>query len=233
MKKFIVPLFAASVVSFSCTKEEYSQTGVCIAQTANPAGTSYTDAQLINTSYYGKQCGLIPLSSKNYWIYEDSVFQDGQFIKVQYDTLRYTASLKSVSDNLLWWKSNIYVGLPETMYVTDSAFYEMSNRLFSTGIKDVKKDYSLFAGDSVKYLASFDDNAALGKSFKLNGDLKTPAGSFSNCIFFEKNAYTYRRDQMHFKPGVGVIKYKHEKSPMGSRTIKLQQIMTLVAYHIE
>ena len=175
----------------------------------------------------------MPLSSRNFWVYEDSVFNDGVYVRVQYDTLRYISTYQSLPDKLIWWESNISIGIPEKLYANDSTLFEMQNRMFTPGIIDVKKDFGLFAGDSVRYLASFEDAAAIGRSVKMQDAVKTPAGTFDDWILFEKNARNYRRDQVYFEPGLGVIKYIQEKAPMGTRDIKLQQISTLVAFHIE
>lgn len=205
----------------------------CLAQTANPAGRSYTSDSVVAFTCASKHCGFMPMSTRNYWVYEDSVFSDGVFVRVQYDTLRYTTTWKSLSDGLVWWESNISVGLPDKLYANDSAFFRLQDRMFIQGVQDAKKDFSLFAGDSLRYLASFDDVAAAGRSLKLNSDVKTSAGSFSGCLYFEKNARNYRKDQVFFKPGLGVIRYVHEMAPMGTPFIKLQQVSTLVAWHIE
>ncbi len=175
---------------------------------------------------------MVPLSNKNFWVYEDSIFNNGAFVKVQMDTLRYRSNKRS-PDGLIWWESNLNVGLPATLYANDSAFFIISDRLFMPGIKDVKKDYSLFPGDSLKYLASFEDAAANGRSLRLQTPVVTTYGSFDNCIYFEKNARNFRKDQVFFKPGLGVIKYIQEKAPPGSPLIKLQQISTLIAVHFE
>lgn len=89
------------------------------------------------------------------------------------------------------------------------------------------------AGDSVRYLTSFEDVAANGRSVRMEAPVSTPAGTFSNCIFFEKNARNYRKDQVYFKEGIGVLRYIQEKAAPGDRTIKLQQVSTLVSMHIE
>ncbi len=73
----------------------------------------------------------------------------------------------------------------------------------------------------------------MDRSLKIQTALKTPAGSFNDCIYFEKNAHNYRKDQVILKPGLGVLKYIQEKAPVGQRVIKLQQVLTLVAFHIE
>jgi hypothetical protein len=158
---------------------------------------------------------------------------NGVFQKVQFDTLRYTTTKKSVTDGLIWWKANFSVGLPMTVYSNDSAFFTLTDRMFTPDIIDAKKDFIIPAGDSVKYLASFEDVAANGRSVRMEGPVVTPAGSFTNCIYFEKNARNYRKDQVYFKEGVGVLKYIQEKAAPGDRTIKLQQVSTLVSMHIE
>jgi hypothetical protein len=98
---------------------------------------------------------------------------------------------------------------------------------------DAKKDFGLFQGDSLKYLTSFSDAAAQGRSLKIETALKTPGGTFQDCLYFEKNARNYRKDQVYFKPGLGVVKYILEKAPVGTWATKLQQISTLVAFHLE
>ena len=204
----------------------------CELQKANPAGKSYTSDSVEAYNCTKKHCGILPLSTKNYWIYEDSIFADGVFVEVRMDTLRFQ-SKKSLPDGLVWWEGNMNVGLPQTLYANDSTFFGLANRMFTPGIMDVKKDYGLFAGDSIQYLASFEDAAAIGRSLKLQNTFKTSAGDFTDCIFFEKYARNYRRDQLYFKPGVGVMKYTRELAPMGTQVLKKQQVSTLVSYHIE
>ncbi|HYM94978.1 MAG TPA: hypothetical protein VET23_12610, partial [Chitinophagaceae bacterium] len=178
--------------------------------------------------------GLMPLSTKNYWVYQDSLFTNGSFQRVQLDTLRFQKTFLSLPDNLIWWQANIEIGLPDLLYASDSSIFQVEKRMFSADfVWDAKKEYSLFQGKSVSYLTSFDDNAAMGKSIILEEPLSTPAGEFNGCIQFEKNARSYRKDEVYFKPGIGVVRYTQEKAPMGSPVIKLQQISTLVSFHIE
>jgi hypothetical protein len=237
LKKTYIAIFTAISLLSACKKENIEQplptAEPCIMQTANPAGRSYTNDSVVSYTCTSKHCGFIPLSTKNYWVYQDSVFNDGVFAKVKFDTLRYTTTWKSLSDDLVWWESNISVGLPDKLYANDSALFRIQDRMFIPGIKDARKDFSLFPGDSLRYLASFDDVAASGRSLKLSTVIKCPAGSFDNCLYFEKNARSYRKDQVFFKPGIGVIRYVHEMAQMGSPYVKLQQVSTLVAYHIE
>lgn len=220
----------------SCAKDEIVPPVTeeqCIAQTSNPAGRSYSNDSVIVFNCTSKHCGIIPLSTKNYWVYEDSIFSDGVLQKVQLDTLRYSTTYKSLSDGLVWWQASMDIGLPETLYANDSTLFSISDRVFMPDVKDAKKEYGLFAGDSLRYLANFEDAAAQGRSLKISGNFKTPAGSFNDYLYFEKNARNYRKDQVYFEPGIGVLKYIQEKAPMGTRFLKLQQISTLVSYHIE
>lgn len=235
LKKIYLPLIIGSFCFFACKKDaslSSAEIKPCQFQTENPTGRSYSETQIWAVSCFEKHCGLMPLSKKNYWIYEDSVFLNGVFQRVQYDTLRYITTYET-PDKLIWWESNLFVGIPAKLYASDSALFEMDNRMFTPGIMDAKKDYWLFPGDSVRYLTSFEDNAATGRSLKLPGTIKTPAGEFDNCLLFEKYARNFRRDQVYFRPGIGVLRYSMEKAPMGSPLIKLQQVSTLVAYYIE
>jgi hypothetical protein len=241
LKKTIVTLLLGSIFFTSCQKEDFSELAEmpsaaiplpCIEQTANPAGRTYDTDSIVGYICRDRHCGMMPLSNKNYWIYEDSIFDNGSFLRVQMDTLRFTNNVKS-SDGLIWWESDLYVGLPQRLYSSDSALFLMRQRQYSPDLLDAKKDYSLFSGDSLRYLASFDDIAANGRSLKLSGEIRNPAGTFDDCIYFEKHARNYRKDQVFFKPGVGVLKYIKEEAPMGTRVLKLQNIMTLVAIYID
>ena len=206
----------------------------CLPQKGNPSGYSYIPDSMVAVHYTQKNCGLLPLSRNNYWIYEDSIFVAGVFSKVQFDTLRFTETYKSLPDQLIWWKTNINIGLPELLYASDSALYLAGYRFFAMDpIMDARKEYGLFAGDSIKYLTSFEDNAAFGRSVKLDGTLKTVSGNFSDCILFEKKAPYFRTDQVYFKPGLGVVRYVSEEATMGSPVLKLKQISTLISFHLD
>jgi hypothetical protein len=241
LKRTLLPLLGSALLFFSCKKEQLVDQKIiaqameipCLTQTANPAGLSYPSDAVIEIEYSQKHCGFMPLSRMNYWVYEDSIFTDGVFTRVQYDTLRYIKTYESQPDKLIWWESNISLGIPEILYANDSALFRIEDRMFTPDIKDAKKDFAFFEGDSIKYLTSFRDIAAVGRSVKMFTPSITPAGVFNEWILFEKYARNYRRDQVYFRPGLGVIRYTLEKAPLGQRTILLQQVSTLVAFHIE
>jgi hypothetical protein len=237
LSKLILTVLVGGLFFSACRKDvstpQPEPAVPCQFQTENPAGRSYTDASIVDYTCVDKHCGMMPLHAKNYWVYEDSIFSNGTFLRVQLDTLRYSSNKRTLPDGLIWWEGNLNVGLPSTLYSNDTAFFVLNDRLFNPGIKDVRKDYSLFPGDSLRYLANFDDAAANGRSLRLYSPVTTAFGSFSGCIYFEKNARNFRRDQVFFKPGLGVLKYIQEKAPPGNPVIKLQQVSTLVAVHFE
>lgn len=236
LKQTILTLIFGWMFMLSCNKDSNIVapiTNTCELQLDNPSGRSYSSDSVISFVCSSNYCGFMPLSTKNYWVYQDSIYTDGVFTETRMDTLRFTKTWKSFPDNLVWWQSNIEIGLPSLLYSNDSTIFQISDRLFTPGIKDAKREYGLFAGDSLKYLTSFDDAAALGRSVKVDTELKTPAGNFDNSLLFEKDARNYRRDRIYFQPGIGVLKYTYEKAPMGTFTVKLQQVSTLVSYHIE
>ncbi len=240
MSKLLVSILLGSLLFTACRKDasysppEFAAKTPCLLLTDNPSGRSYAQDSVLSFVCAEKFCAIIPLNAKNYWIYEDSIFTDGVFMRVQFDTLMFSSQMRSMEDGLIWWKSNIDIGLPQTLFANDSSFFVMSPRLFTPGYMDVKKDYSLFPGDSVRYLTNFEDYAAIGRSLKLTAPFETAYGSYEGCIYFEKNARNYRRDQLYFKPGIGVIRYIREKAGPGfPRVVKVQQVSTLVAYHFE
>lgn len=241
LKKTILTLITGSLVFVSCTKDSFERVPrpelqkiplPCVEQNENTAGRSYITDSVLEFDCKEKHCGMMPLSAKSYWVYLDSIFEDGIFVRSKYDTLRFS-SLKSVSDGLVWWESNLDVGIPRKLYTNDSSLYGIHQRLYDPAHVDAKKEYSLFPGDSLRYLAGFDDIAAFGRSLKVYEPYATQAGTFLGCIYFEKHARNYRKDQVIFKPGLGVLKYIREKAPMGTPFLKMEQILTLISFHIE
>lgn len=238
LKKTTLSILAGALCFFSCTKKDLVLPSAvnkpCEQQTANPTGRSYAADSVVNYNCTSKHCGILPISSKSYWVYQDSFFTEGVFTKVQYDTLRFAKQKQSLSDGLVWWEGSINVGLPNLLYVNDSSFFGLDTKLFVPGVLDVKKEFGLFTGDSLRYLTTFEsDIMALGRSLKVEAPVITEAGTFENCLYFEKNARNYRKDQIYFKPGLGVIRYVQETVPYGSRSLKLQQISALVAVYVE
>jgi hypothetical protein len=244
LKKSILLLLSGTLFLASCSKDEFVIDPIvdmpvqnmpvpCIAQTVNPAGRAYDTDSILNVNCTESHCGLIPLNAKNYWVYEDSVFNYGTFLRVEYDTLRYRGIRRSLYDGLVWWESTADLGIPQMLYANDSALFALKQRAYTPDYVDAKKDYSLFPGDSIRYLASFDDIAAQGRSIRMKSTYAVPAGEFDGYFYFEKNARNYRKDRIYFKPGIGVLKYIIEEAQMGTFQIKLQHIKTLVNYHIE
>ncbi len=239
LKQILISILFGSILLSACQKEANLLNAPqliaesCKTPIDNPSGRSYSSSDIVEINYTKKVCGFLPLSKKNYWVYQDSLFNNGTFTKTQYDTLRYVSTWKSLTDSLVWWESNISVGLPDRLYATDSSLFEIEDRLFNPEFIDAKKDYSLFEGDSIRYLSHFEDNAAFGRSVKMPNAITTSAGSFNDCILFEKNARNYRLDQVYFKPGLGVIKYITSNASPGTSIIKLNKISTLVSFHFE
>jgi hypothetical protein len=220
------------MILLACRKESLAPPQTCLPQTGNP-DLSYSGNQVQSVHYGAKHCGLLPLSSRNYWIYLDSVFIDGEFIRVEMDTMQFTETFQTEVDGLIWWKGNKEIGIPETCYANDSAIFGLNQRLFSSDpVFDVKKEIYYSAQDSIRFLTSFSDEAAIGTQ-KMHKSVTTPMGTFSDCIFMEKFAPTYRRDQLYFEPGIGIVKYIFQKAPLGEYVIKTQRISTLVSYHID
>lgn len=229
------------ILLVSCKKEreqinvtsgEEATTG-CILQTGNPSGRSYNTTEVEPFTCTNSHCGFMPLNRKNYWVYLDSFYNNGSFVSARYDTLRFTQNWRSTTDGLVWWENNIDIGLPQVIYANDSTIFKMEDRMFTEDMLDVRKEFTLYSGDSARYITSFTDNAAICRSLKISSPLSTKAGEFSDLLYFDKNAPFFRRDQVFFKPGIGVIRYVQEKAAMGSPVVKLQQTSTLVSFHLE
>ena len=97
----------------ACRKAPIAGSEPCLQQTDNPDHRSYSSNDISEIKFPGKHCGLIPLSVNHYWIYLDSIFDNGIFIRTKYDTLRFTKAYQTHSDGLVWWEANKLIGLPE------------------------------------------------------------------------------------------------------------------------
>lgn len=236
MIKTILTIVVGALLFSACTKESFSEIATetnCFTPTEEPVIGIYSCDQITAVDYSGILCGFMPLSTRNYWVYEDSFFSNGTFLKVQYDTLRFKTTYRSATDNIIWWEGNLDIGLPTRLYANENGILKMERTMFSACAWGTNKEFIIPTGDSSKYLASFNDIAAQGRAVKLNNIVSTPAGYFSNCILFEKNARNFRKDQVIFKPGIGVVRYTKEKSQMGQPLLKMQQISTLVQVYME
>ena len=173
------------------------------------------------------------MNLKNYWVYEDSFFNNGIFLCVRFDTLRFSKTSQTTTDKLIWWEGNFDIGLPARLYANEKGIYQLEKNLFSSCTWEANKEFITPAGDSARYLSRFEDVAAQGRSLKLNEIISTPAGEFDNCIYFEKNSRFFRKDQVIIKPGIGVVKYIRESAPMGQPVLKLQQVSILKEFYLE
>lgn len=238
MKKETLSILFIAFIFASCQKEVLEEVVLakqvpCVEQKINPAGRSYVTDSLIEYQCTEKHCGFISLSTKNYWVYQDSIFTDGVFVNVKMDTLRYNKTYLSKKDGLTWWKGNKEIGLPKILYANDSSFFSADILLFSPETTAANKSYGLFTGDSVRYLSNIEDIRATGRSLKINEDVYVPAGKFTEVLLFEKNANFFGSDQLLYKQGVGVLKFTQMRVPVGDWENKKQIVSTLVAYHIE
>ncbi len=80
--KSVVTVLTLSALLTACSKKETAQDlpntqptkqqpETCIPQTANPTGRSYQMTDVQNYNCGNKFCGLISISTRNYWVYLD------------------------------------------------------------------------------------------------------------------------------------------------------------------
>ena len=216
----------------ACRKDVIAPIEACLVQTGNPDHQSYSVSNFSATTYPGKHCGLVPLSSKHYWVYLDSIFDNGNFVSTKYDTLKFTKTYQTQPDGLIWWEANKFVGLPLKTYANDSSIFGLDYRLFTSNtILDSRKEIFLFSQDSLRYITSFGDEAAIGRALHCN--FSSRVATFTNCLFFEKYSPMYRRDQVYLQPGLGVVKFIHQEADQGSPEIQTRQISTLISFNIQ
>jgi hypothetical protein len=223
-------LISLSITFTACRKDAAPADNSCIPQQGNPHLRSYAVDSVTANVPTAKHCGLLPLASSYQWIYLDSIYTNGSLSAVLKDTLQFT-QVRKTPDGLTWWIPGKYIGLPANLYSNDSSVFLMEKRLFAMPeIWDAKREFHVFAADSVRYLTSFGDVGAIGKAVKSSTPLQTGAGSFSGCILFEKNSPGYRKEKIWLHPGTGVIRFVHEQAAPGSSVLQLRRVSTLVSY---
>lgn len=204
----------------------------CILQTGNPHLKTYTADSVTAAGSHYKHCGLLPLSPAYQWFYEDSVFTtSGSFSSLQNDTLQFSPQYRT-ADDLVWWAGDKYIGLPGLLYANDSSLFSLDKQLFVVPeVMAARREYHFYPEDSVRYLTSFSDMGAVGKAIRQQSPVTTPAGSFSGCILYEKNAPGYRRERIWFMPGIGVVRFTQELAGSNGQ-LKLRRISVLSAYQL-
>lgn len=194
-----------------------------------PPPFSYSDgiSSLIKTDYNKNHCGYFPLSRNNYWVYLDSLYDNnGIFVKTVIDTLRFTKTYQA-PDSIIWWEPNINPGVLRFMYSTDSVCYALGGG--DNGGIHLRWFYPI-ASDSTVEWPHFSHSTFLGKAYKINTTITTPAGNFSDCLFYQKLLFISGNPMdITFKPYIGILKFKH----YNYLTTRPYKISTLLAYHLE
>jgi hypothetical protein len=140
LSKLFIILFAISICFSACRKDVIKPVVACIEQKARP-DQSYSVNDFFSTNYSARHCGLIPLSSKHYWVYLDSIFDNGSLTSIKYDTLKFAKTYRTHTDGLIWWEANKFVGLPSKCYANDSSIFGLEFRLFTSNtILDSRKE---------------------------------------------------------------------------------------------
>jgi hypothetical protein len=235
--KKLVLVFPVFIFLFTACRKSQLPVAIsetCIEQTANPVANSYDTNDVVSVNYTRSHCGMMPLSAKNYWVYQDSLFDNsGAFKSIKLDTLRYTKTFQT-PDHLIWWEGSKDVGLPKDIYSSSDAIYGLQKGTFMADSMYSKREFYEADADT-SFLAGFADIVAFGKIINKTEILQTEAGSFPEYILYEKYAPGYRRDRIYFVPGFGVIKYTSEyyKAPGPPSNMKLLIKSSLVSYHSE
>jgi hypothetical protein len=179
----------------SCKKDKEVE----IVYSNCPYGKNFTPMSDSNV----KCDGLIPLSLINFWIYADSVWEDGILKSTTYDTLKVISA--EISDNDIWWKLSDGYCLSQS---NDTVYKLNFNGFVDAGSVVCPEKTVLFfpvSTDTVQNWHEVTSDYIENGIAYLNGDiLITAAGNFSGCLVFVRIGYsTYTRI---LEPGIGVVK---------------------------
>ncbi len=187
----------------------------------------------VNIDHDKNHCGYLPLGKKNYWVYLDSVFNGSGFQYSQLDTVRFTVN-SITTDSVIWWSqsSQTNFAYPKYLYSTDSTTYVLAG---AWGYNAVKWFYTI-PGETANEDCHSTDVSSICIAKKHNIPVIVPAGSFTNCMYYEKLGFygNLANTAIWFKAGVGVLRSEvYLGSTWGVLTGSLLRTSTLVKYFIE
>jgi hypothetical protein len=226
-------LMLISVLCFFCKKESknISANGneTCLKNSAIPVGP-FTP---VNTDYNKNHCGYLPLGKKNYWVYVDSVFNATGFQYAKIDTVRFDVT-SITSDSTIWWSQSTPTSVmyPRYLYSMDSTTYVLAG---AWGYNATKWFYSIPL-DSTNEDCRSTDVSSFCIAKKMTSPVIVPAGSFTNCMYYEKLGFHGNgiNSAIWFKPGIGGLRsVTYLGSTWGILTGQLLRTSTLIGYFIE
>ena len=231
MKKITIYFLSVlTVVSLSCQRERSEVFTTCVQSSQTPSG--YQSSDFVEVNYNQNHCGYLPLGKKNYWIYLDSSFSaSGQFQNSFLDTVRFTKTFRT-PDGIIWWSTDgpqsvvSLAGYPKYNYSTDSIVY--GTTIYHVGMAGCKWFYSIGNSSLQSENISYSDLSSPCYAQRITTSVQVPAGSFSDCTFFNKKLVYGTGIELStwFKPGVGVLR---TDMFLGSRV----STAWLISYHIE
>lgn len=188
-------------------------------------------------TYQQSHCGYLPLGKKNYWVFQDSVFDSntGAFLSTFIDTLRFERTFR-FSDSIVWWMPKItffpgyFKGYYNLMYSTDTVLYTLGDG-GPGSLPSAKWCFPLHT-DSIHLYPHWSDAGGYEVvGYKLYSPVTVPAGSFNDCsLFIHRWNSTTGGWYIYFKPQVGILKFIVRRGPGGSI---ISHTSTLLSYHIE
>jgi hypothetical protein len=210
LMKSIFTFLLLLVILASCKKED---TGDLILN--DGCRSSVTKSVSANSS--ATSDGIIPLAIGNYWVYADSVWQDGKLTQAGIDTLSVTG-VSNYNDEI-WWIFSDGSGLSQK----DDTVFELDRNIRCYGKNTLffPVSYNNFQ-DSVFYFISMNNNFShiqtVRNSRILEETVIVPAGSFRECSLYD--ILNYKKQIV--KPGIGIL-YMNEE--MSSSSYRHQRVL--------
>jgi hypothetical protein len=167
--------------------------------------------------------GVIPFAIGNYWVYADTVWEEGNILKAGFDTIR----INSVSNynGELWWMFSDGSQLSER----HDTVFELNRyiRCFGRETLFFPLSHTNFQDRVCFYISLngyFDMIYTIRNSSLLNNVFITPAGQFREC-----SKYDILNNKVQIvKPGVGIIMINEEISSLSYKRHRI-----LASYHLE
>ncbi len=159
---------------------------------------------------------LIPSAIGNYWIYIDSLYIDGEFNSVSFDTMTIVDTMHTLGKK--WWKVEGYRTLPyiwEYYAIENDSVYSIQG-----GWSPILSLDYIYPTDSLTVLQTLieGDLGLLRYVIKSTAPVTTDIGTFQNCgKYYGGWSKDSQYAEEYIKPGIGFVKsifwYKNPNQP--------------------
>lgn len=182
-----------------------------------PYGTEFADISgdgIVNN-------GMFPLHINNYWTYADTARDENGVVVGTGEVVVRPTRLRITGEDIWWSFNDVYGTLNQK---GDSVFY--LENTFPYGCLNKRLEYFPVGTDTLNFWSVVEGDILIDREAVLKQDtVFTPAGDFTDCLYFGSPHFT---GTQLIKPGIGFVEVFYPPYWEGP-----SHTYTLVDYHLE